>query len=44
MVGGDGDKRRPTAVPPLPGMTKPDRPMHVVFNAPEGLARKLPPA
>ena len=33
-------QRRPTAPPPpLPGMTTPHRPMHVVFNAPEGLAR-----
>jgi hypothetical protein len=33
-------QRRPTAAPPpLPGMTTPDRPMHVIFNAPEGLAR-----
>jgi hypothetical protein len=34
-------QRRPTAPPPplLPGMTTPGRPMHVAFNAPEGLAR-----
>ena len=35
-------QRRQTGTPP-PGMTTPDRPMHVVFNATDGLARELPP-
>jgi len=35
-------QRRPTGAPPppLPAMTTPDRPKHVVFNATGGLARK----